>query len=79
MPRIGSEWLTLHKPGRFGPLRNGRFSGVGLGVRTWQVQRVFDRKFLTARRVGRFRTVRASDLPTLRAALVQAGYLEDRG
>lgn len=47
------------------------------GATQWQVRRLFERGLLPpAERIGLYRVVRAEDLPAIRTALIQAGYLE---
>jgi hypothetical protein len=47
-----------------------------IGVRDWQLTRLFRRGLVSEpARVGRFRIIRAADLPRLREAAVRAGYL----
>ena len=46
------------------------------GVPVWKVRRLYERAVLPpAERVGPFRIVRSTDLPTIEAALCRAGYL----
>jgi hypothetical protein len=46
------------------------------GLPAWQVRRLFETNRLPEpMRVGRYRIVTAADLPAIRAALVDAGYL----
>ena len=46
------------------------------GVKLWQVRRLYERHLLPqAARCGRYRVVAESDLHSIRAALVAAGYL----
>ncbi len=47
-----------------------------LGVQPWQVRRLFVRGLLpAAARVGAYRVLFEDDLPAVKAALRQAGYL----
>ena len=47
-----------------------------LGVPTWQIRRLFERGLLPpASRVGPYRVFFAEDLPRVKQALEQAGYL----
>jgi DNA-binding transcriptional MerR regulator len=46
------------------------------GVSPWQVRRLFERgMLLPAARVGAYRVVESSDLPEIKKALQNAGYL----
>jgi hypothetical protein len=48
-----------------------------LGAAEWQVARLFVRNLLPEpARFGRYRLIDESDLPQLREALVEAGYLQ---
>jgi DNA-binding transcriptional MerR regulator len=45
-------------------------------IPTWKVRRLFERGLLTEpRRIGFFRVVSESELPTIEACLRQCGYL----
>jgi hypothetical protein len=47
-----------------------------LGCRPWQIRRLFERGLLSEpARVGAYRVIPEHDLPTIRAALIAAGYL----
>jgi hypothetical protein len=47
-----------------------------LGLKDWQLVRLFTRGFAEEpARLGRFRVIRADDLPRLREAALRAGYL----
>jgi DNA-binding transcriptional MerR regulator len=47
-----------------------------LGVKAWQVRRLYERSLLPpAARVGLYRVVAEEDMESVRAALVAAGYL----
>jgi hypothetical protein len=49
-----------------------------LGCALWQVQKVFQRKMVPPpARVGIYRVVRPSELPTIARALREAGYLPE--
>jgi hypothetical protein len=49
---------------------------VRLGCREWQIDRLIKRKLIPEPgRCGRFRTFVEEDLPTIRRALVDAGYI----
>jgi hypothetical protein len=51
-----------------------------LNVDLWQVRRLYERRILPEPpRVGQFRVVTEADLPTIEAALREAGYLSDGG
>lgn len=50
------------------------------GVQSWQVRRLFQRGLLPpAPRVGTYRVVAAADLPAVKQALRDAGYLRSEG
>ena len=47
------------------------------GATPWQVRRLYERGLLPpAERIGLYRVVRAADLPAIRSALIEAGYLK---
>jgi DNA-binding transcriptional MerR regulator len=47
-----------------------------LGVAAWKVRRLYERGILPpAERIGCYRVIDADDIPKVRAALRQAGYL----
>jgi hypothetical protein len=49
-----------------------------LGVRTWQLRRLFERGLMPEPpRVGVYRVIAVADLPGLKAALQEAGYLRE--
>ena len=49
-----------------------------LGVRTWQLRRLFERGLMPEPpRVGAYRVIAVTDLPYLKAALHEAGYLKE--
>jgi DNA-binding transcriptional MerR regulator len=49
-----------------------------LGVEPWQVRRVFEKGLLPpASRLGPWRVFAEGDLPRIKAALVERGYLTD--
>jgi hypothetical protein len=57
------------------PLSIGE-AAARLGVATWQLRRLYERKLLPEPpRIGPFRVLPAGDLPAAEAALRQAGYL----
>lgn len=49
-----------------------------LGVRAWQLRRIFERGLMPEPpRVGAYRVIAVADLPRLKAALQDAGYLRE--
>jgi hypothetical protein len=55
-------------------------AAVRLGLRDWQVARLYQRGLVEEpRRFGRFRLVAESDLPAIRRAAQTAGYLQQEG
>jgi hypothetical protein len=51
-------------------------AAVALGCRDWHLARLFERRLVPEpARVGRQRVFTADDLPPLRQALIEAGYL----
>jgi DNA-binding transcriptional MerR regulator len=57
------------------PLTIGE-AALRLGVRPWQVRRVYTRGLMPpAARVGAYRVIPEQDLPKVERALRQAGYL----
>jgi DNA-binding transcriptional MerR regulator len=47
--------------------------------REWQVRRLYERQLLPpARRAGQYRIVTSEELPAIKAALLQAGYLSQK-
>jgi hypothetical protein len=47
-----------------------------IGCKRWQLQRAFDRELLPdPQRIGLFRVVAAEELPQIKLALQQCGYL----
>jgi hypothetical protein len=54
--------------------------GRELGMTTWQVRRLFERRLLAEpARCGPYRAIRRVDLPKIRRAAAAAGYLEAAG
>jgi DNA-binding transcriptional MerR regulator len=52
---------------------------MGEDVRPWMVRRVFEKGLLPpAERLGPYRVFVEADLPPIRAALVNCGYLPER-
>jgi hypothetical protein len=47
-----------------------------LGVQLYRLSRLFQRGALPTVRVGRYRVIRESDLPRVKAACLAAGYLK---
>lgn len=55
----------------FGP------AATRLGVQVYHVEKLANRGVIPFNRAGRFRFVKESDLPKIRKALIEAGYLKD--
>jgi len=48
-----------------------------LGCEPWQVRRLFEKRILPpAHRIGMYRVVEKNELPKIKTALVEAGYLK---
>ena len=51
-------------------------AALQLGVRTWQIRRLFERGLLPpAQRIGAYRVIPPEDIPKVEEALREAGYL----